>query len=147
MHLSRNCENIRPNFDYTRQSRTIGPLRHRQRITQGIQDLTWVRVYKTGLGEPARPLITQFLKSVSCWCSFLHKNLAAAKMLIVVFWFATSCNLVDGYQPEDRCDTFLRNIRNHLQENTASQPRRPQSTFTVGINSFITIIHNGEKRR
>jgi hypothetical protein len=63
------------------------------------------------------------------------KVLKAAKMSIVVLWVVTPCS---GYQrlggtyrfhgPEDGGDTFLRNIGNHLQDYTASQPRKPQST-------------------
>jgi hypothetical protein len=49
-------------------------------------------------------------------------DLAAMKMLIVIFWVVTPCGLVGGYQlfggtyPEDGDDTFLRNVGNHIQE-------------------------------
>jgi hypothetical protein len=41
-------------------------------------------------------------------------------MLIVVVW---DCDFI----PDDRNDTFFRNVGNHLQEYSPLQPKRPQS--------------------
>jgi hypothetical protein len=55
-------------------------------------------------------------------------------LLIVVFWVVTSRSLIGGYQhfggtyrlllnPDDGSDKFFRNVGNHLQDYTVSQPR------------------------
>jgi hypothetical protein len=59
----------------------------------------------------------------------------------------TSCVLEEQFAsifyPEDRGDMFFRNIVNHLQDYTVSQPRRPQSTFTLQQKPQISydILH------
>jgi hypothetical protein len=61
-------------------------------------------------------------------------------MSIVVFWVwvVTPCavfymviKVSEDSHPEDGLDTFLRHIGNHLQDYTASQRRRPQSTIAL----------------
>lgn len=72
-------------------------------------------------------------------------------MRIVVFWLMTPFSLVDGWhfgeryflcikgRSEDGCDTFLRNICNHLQEHTRPQvifspPWKPHSTNKITLS-------------
>jgi hypothetical protein len=68
------------------------------------------------------------------------KVLMAMKMLVVALWVVTPRGLVGGYQCFGRMyhlhlwgegggDTFLHKGINHLQDNTSSQPRRPQSSW------------------
>jgi hypothetical protein len=61
------------------------------------------------------------------------------KMMIVVLWVVTPCGLAGGYQrfggtlnPVDGGDRFLRDVSNHIQNYTASQPRGPQSIPLLG---------------
>jgi hypothetical protein len=50
----------------------------------------------------------------------------AVKMSDVYFWLVTACGIVDP--------AFWKNIGNHLQYYTASQPRVPQSTQYEVVN-------------
>jgi hypothetical protein len=54
------------------------------------------------------------------------------KMSTVVFWVVMPC-LADGFNFESGGDTFLQNVRNHLQNYTSSQPKIPQSKSILSI--------------
>jgi hypothetical protein len=65
----------------------------------------------------------------------IFEVLTAVKISIVVFWVVTPCSLVGGYQLlggtyrlHIQYEVLIREGGNHLQDHTASQPRRPQST-------------------
>lgn len=53
-------------------------------------------------------------------------------MLVAVFWIGAPCSLVGGYRPfrgtyrllKGTGVKFIRNVNNHLQDCTTSQPRR-----------------------
>jgi hypothetical protein len=51
--------------------------------------------------------------------------------------------LTSGLKPEDGGDTFSRNVGNHPQDYTASQPRRPQSTYILGGTNFSLFSFTG----
>jgi hypothetical protein len=52
-------------------------------------------------------------------------------------WVPTS-----DFNPEDGSDKFYRNVGNNLQDYTASQPRRPQSTIhQFACTMWIQILH------
>jgi hypothetical protein len=45
-----------------------------------------------------------------------------------------------GLNPEDRGDTFFRNVGNHLQEHKASQPITPQSSVHYKLADSSLVI-------
>jgi hypothetical protein len=59
-------------------------------------------------------------------------------MFILAFWSVTLCNLVGGYQVFG--ETFLQNIRNHLQDYMVSQPRSLQLTHSLPWKPQISVI-------
>jgi hypothetical protein len=61
-------------------------------------------------------------------CRRRFKVLKALKISIVVLWDVTPFSLVPAFLKMKAIDTFLRNIGNQIEDTTATQTRRLQST-------------------
>jgi hypothetical protein len=65
--------------------------------------------------------------------------LAAVKMSMLVFWAVRPCGLAGSYR-DDGGRLFLRNVGNHPQGHTASQPTKSPSTSFVPSSSVVASI-------
>jgi hypothetical protein len=100
-----------------------------------------------GAHQPGGPDTKISVKRTKCVSKIRKLNISAVCMVIcvktlVVLYVVTRVSeehtaSISIFYPKDGDDTFLRNVGTQLQNYTALQPRRPQSTFSALLTPQI----------
>lgn len=107
---------------------------------------------KPGTGRQWNKADIHRKKGKKTW-SLGNLRFSRAKMLSVVFWLMKPCSLIGSYKnfliSAASIFSVLRNVGNHLQGYTTSQPRRTQYTvlFTRKLKESVSIRMKNRNQR